>query len=298
MTRPLTIVVTCTNRKRLAPAEPLRIRNLTGGTMPQRSAEWARRMARTDDQRLPLNELYMGESWTQVQALLSTARGIGYSPSAYVASAGLGLRPIDSSAQSYAATFAAGHEDSVTATSAQTHLWWASLRKMPGARILTDAASAQTLLVLSESYAKALRDDLVSLGSTGKQSLLFGGWMDVPGLTRIPADRGLSLSLGGSATSLTLRMAVAWLERGSGTELYSPQVREKWDTWAKEAPRAEMPTREKASDEDVMSFVSKQLQTEPSLAYTPALERWRASGRKCEQGRFKKLFHETKGATL
>src|SRR6266508_5861828 len=87
----LTLVVTCTDRKRLPASVDLQVRSLPGSTLAARADAWIQRLS-APVEKLPLVELYKGEAWQQVRELVRTAWRMGYAPELIVASAGLGLR--------------------------------------------------------------------------------------------------------------------------------------------------------------------------------------------------------------
>jgi hypothetical protein len=231
--RKLTVVVTCTERKSRPPEPGLRVRDLpTGTSLHARAREWRRRLATAPDG-VTLDQLYRGETWAQVAALTATAQRKGFEPIVLVASAGLGLRCVTSRAASYAATFSRRHEDTVGADRHDDRAWWQELQAGPDTVDLAEVADSQVLLVLSAPYASAMHADLVRLADAGKDVLLVGGAVDVPGVSRLASDKTLRAALGGTATSLNLRTANAWLSRLEESALYSRASRESWETWAR-----------------------------------------------------------------
>ena len=93
----LTIVVNCTDRKSVAPEADLRIRSVPEGTPSERFAQWRGRLDGANTH-VELLNLYQGDAWLQAKALATDARDSGYSVRMLVASAGLGLRDITTSA--------------------------------------------------------------------------------------------------------------------------------------------------------------------------------------------------------
>ena len=209
-----------------------------------------------------------------------------------VASAGLGLRSAESVAPGYAATFAASQIDTVGDTAADLREWWHHLRAAPSALDPGVELRGRVLLVLSQAYASAMQSDLVALGRRGDDVMMVGGASDIPGITRLRADRGLRSALGGTATGLTMRMAHAWLSGLQRPALTCPTRMQQWQGWADTVRRAESWARQTLDDDEVLRFIRDARAKEPSLSRTRALRKLRDSGRACEQNRFAALYRK------
>ncbi|GAA2745349.1 hypothetical protein GCM10009868_26510 [Terrabacter aerolatus] len=280
----LTIVVTCTDRKTGAPHHDLMARTLPTGTVKERADDWVGRLRATRPT-TRLLDLYAGESWTQAKRLAATARSTGFQPEVFVASAGLGLRPVDDVAPPYAATFATGHRDSVVQATPDASVWWKQLAHAAGPR-----ADAPSIWVLSESYARAMTDDLQALDP--QSTVVFGGASDTPASLRIRSDRNLRGALGGTITSLNARMAIRWLEIADGKMPAAPEVHRNWATWALGAQQQERYDRKPVSDHAIKQMIDQMRGLNPKLPKTVALRNLRNSGIACEQRRFTRLFEE------
>ena len=147
------------------------------------------------------------------------------------------------------------------------------------------------LLVLSETYARSMEHDLIALAHRGGDLLLVGGARDIDGLARLPANRSLRAELGGTASSVGLRMARRWLRCRTGTALYSSKDASAWSDWAQSVARSENYHRAPTTDADIIEWINKLLADEPGLSATRALRRVRDAGIACEQKRFGRLFH-------
>lgn len=239
-------------------------------------------------------QLYKGDAWQQTLRLIAAA-GKNWNAQTLVASAGLGLQHIDAEHPSYAVTFAAGHADTVCSTS-DTGVWWHGLHRAPRAQSLTDVRGP-VLVALSASYARAIHNDLTALGKRSDVDvLLIGGWKDVPGALRVPADRDLRKALGGAVSSLLPRMAQQWLALGEGHSLTSPTTRKRWSEWATASRTKETFERSAMTDEDVLDYIHRLRTTYPSISATAALRRLRDAGFACEQKRFGRLFRDCQEA--
>lgn len=289
--RKLTIVVNCTDRKSVAPADHLRARSLPVGAIADRVADWRQRVAAADPN-VRLRDLYQGDAWVQAKALASDAALQGRTVSLLVASAGLGLRDVDQLGPSYAATFAGGHADSVAAEPKQSGEWWAQLAKLPDSLAIADLSRQSVLFVLSENYARAMDADLTRLASQGGDHLLVGGWRNVGGMPRLPADRELRHKLGGTVSTVSLRMARRWMAERTQARLHTDDDARRWARWATRARRPEAYGRVPMSDHEIRQLIGVLVRDQSTLSATRALRILRDQGFACEQKRFGSLFRE------
>lgn len=293
--RQLSLVVTCTDRKAAAPGDSLQARSLPAGTVLERSAVWKERVenaARTHS----LTELYRGDHWTQSRRLTAAAAKAGFEAQLWVASAGLGLQPVSAMAPSYAATFSTRHADSVASSAVDSGQWWQRLQEGVGRATLQELSKdAPVLLVLSEVYARAMEAELRALGAVASEALMVGGVEEIPGIQRVASDAGLRHALGGTLTSLNVRMAASWLQYCEDRRLTSPTANDSWRRWAASASKPEQHNREPMSDEEVITFIKEQFTCSPGISRTRLLRALRDSGRACEQSRFAGLFIRTMG---
>ena len=291
--RKLTVVVTCTQRKSVPSPSHLQVRSLPRGATRARSTEWLRRLKRPAAQ-TPLVNLYQGEAWTCVKNLVSTGQAHGYAVNLLVASAGLGLRDATSLASGYGATFTRGHQDTVATSNTDASDWWALLREAPFALDPASSMRGRVLLFLSDTYSNAMEADLNAMADRSVDALVVGGHTGIVGIPRLPADMTLRRTLGGTATSINLRMATHWLSVSQGEDLYSAAKHERWRAWARTTALKEIYDRQIMTDSQVRDFVAQMLLNDPSISATQSLSLLRGSGRACEQRRFHRLFHELK----
>ena len=291
----LTIVVNCTERKSQTPRPELQARSLPQDSVDERVQQWRRRV----DEAAPssaLIDLYQGEAWQQVRGLANDAARLGFRVRLLVASAGLGLRDANSKGPAYAATFAGGHQDTVTPPGPTSQVWWKALEDFDDSESLAKTADDRVLLVLSENYARAMQGDLEELAQRGGDLLLVGGAKTVEGLPRLPADMGLRRQVGGTASSITLRMARRWLAQCKSHDLYHPQDARRWTRWAGSVSNLERYDRQPVSDAEVRAHVVRLKKNDPSLSATRALRLLRDAGIACEQQRFGQLFRTTEAS--
>ncbi|ONI83410.1 hypothetical protein ALI22I_33390 [Saccharothrix sp. ALI-22-I] len=291
----LSVIVTCTDRKMFVPPPALRVSSLPTGTVSSRLGTWTDRI-HAETHRTPLSGLYKGEHWLQAHAVVDAAARAGFTAELWVVSAGLGLQPVTASFPTYAATFNAGHEDSVAPTGVDRRLWWRELQERMGTSTLAELGSrGPMLLVLSEVYGSVLTTELRELGQAGTDALLVGGTEDISGVQRVPANGSLRKALGGTLTGLNARMAVSWLAHCEDGVLTSPATTESWTRWVERSAHRETYNRTPMTDAEVKDFIRASAAEQPGVSRTRLHRLLRESGRACEQKRFANLYSETMG---
>ncbi len=284
----LAILVNCTQRKSVSATQYLSVRTLPQGSVSDRAREWVGRVNAAPPT-CDLIELYNGEAWTQAKLLLRDATVAGFSAQLFVASAGLGLRPVEASAPAYAATFSSGQDDTVATSLDDSRAWWELVNETPNTVDPLSFRDASVLAVLSESYARVLHSDLNRMSDVAAEMLVIGGSAGALGCPRLPADRALREVLGGTVSSLNLRMARAWVDRRGSSALYSDKDHRDWQIWSQGARKVERYDRQQLDDHDVRSLILKLFVDEPAASATHALRHLRSSGFACEQKRFHRI---------
>ncbi|MFG2320557.1 hypothetical protein ACQ5JZ_00250 [Streptomyces sp. ZG43] len=185
----------------------------------------------------------------------------------------------------------------MASSSLEASRWWEHLQQLDGATDLSQIATAagRALIVVSETYAHAMRNDLHRLAVTGADTVLIGGAGDVEGILRVPANAALRHALGGTLTSLNTRTAASWLEHCTPGRLISPQGQARWSDWAAQAARPERYARTPVSDETVIAFIKEMKSLHPDSSRTRLLRLFRDKGMACEQKRFADLYTSTIG---
>jgi hypothetical protein len=290
LSQKLTIVVTCTDRKSLMVPEQRRLRSLSPSS-PSLST-WTQRID-SAERVVPLRTLYQGDAWSQLPRLEEAARGAGFEPTTYVASAGLGLRRVSAVGPAYGATFTPNQPDSIPGPVEQQRAWWDGLNEWNGSRgEIPDGTP--TLFVLSQRYADVLAP-LVAKAAVANSVLVVGGSSAVAPSLRLPANAKLRSALGGTLGALNMRTAVAWMERLTEPTLDSPGHRAVWNTWAESVGRDEEYRRTPLGDDEVLEAVRLIRTEQPAISRTRALRMLRDNGFACEQKRFAQLFESARG---
>jgi len=284
----LTVVVTCTNRKKSVPTQGCSIRDLPPTiNLPVRADRWLENMSGATE-RFRLRELYKGDAWRRSIDIERAARAKGFEVELLVASAGLGLRSIDDVGPSYGATFSPGHPDSVGPGAE----WWRAIAAGSRDRLARAAEEGPVMFVISARYATALEADIRYTASKAAECLVIGGAREIPGATRVAANAALAAHFGGTLGSLNQRTARAWIDRLESSSLIDADAQHRWHRWVGEIGPRSMPKREPASDSAIRHFVARLRSRDPGISRTRALKTLRASGIACEQARFAQLFEQ------
>ncbi len=310
MSQAFHIVVTCTDRKKVAVPDGLRLRRCRKGTVEKRADAWIQRIRSARAEPVAGTELYSGDHWTVARELPDLARKAGFRPRLWVCSAGYGLVPAETPLKPYAATFAPGQGDSIYrgardgSPAEAARRWWKQVAKWEGPErgaarqihsLVKRDSSAHVVVVASATYLAAIAEDIRSANPDPERFLLISaGSAAQNGLSRLllPADARFQGSLGGSRQALNARIArdalkrfarrpdgFGWLRRSSTQRL---------------AQEVDLITynRKPLSDEEVKRFIRERLRTDPGARHTRLLRALRESGRACEQKRFRNLFVE------
>jgi hypothetical protein len=302
----MNFVATCTARKRLPIADGLSAHVLPTKSMQARFKEWTTRLANDNSPRASTLDLYCGNSWAIVREIHKRHSG---ELRGWVISAGRGLLPLDEAISSYAATFSPTEKDYVAAgvDGDSISQWWEFLcqhRRECGAKVSSLTTLAKTypnepiLAAVSAEYFKATKNDLLAarehladpdllvIVSSGTKA---GG--ELAG-NLVPSDARLEHVFGKSRMALNMRVAQMILEHFSTHRLRAKQIGKHLSELLDSLPPSEYPKRVSSTDEEVEAFLLKRLNSEPNPSYTRYLREYRATGRACEQRRFRALYRD------
>lgn len=305
------IIASCTDRKRHAVPEALRLRTVSAPNIEQRARLWWKKLEHANQSPVQAVDLYAGDHWRVVQELPDIARTSGFKPVLWVASAGYGLIPATARIQPYSATFARGHEDSVVlegqarGSSRALRQWWNALSghegPSPGSarsiqHVAESASDASILVVASPTYVSAMADDLLSAAERlrNPECLLIVS-APSPLLKKelvshwIPSTAHLQANLGGSRLSLHARVARRILEDGHGRALKAGRLRAQYTELIERSDPPESYDRQRMTDEQVQEFI-REAAKKGVNSWSAGLRLLRGCGWACEQSRFKKIF--------
>jgi hypothetical protein len=312
------VVATCTDRKTRGPHPGARARDLPVGPLAARFAAWREALATTAQDCIPAERLYAGDHWQVVRGLPSDAPA-SVTVRVWVCSAGYGLIALDTPVRPYAATFSTGHPDTVAPRGGEFLAtdWWNALSEWRPAgttvRSLTElAAQAQSgsesiLAALSEPYVAAVQRDLAAAADLLNDRLLIlsvGARADrlrrgsgeaarlAPHL--LATTGALKEVVGGAMQSLNARLARQAVRVADEWAGDPGCLRALFEEWSHQAPPRMPFDRTRSDDVALREYVNAALREDPSLTYTSLLRTLRASGRACEQARFRALFREVR----
>lgn len=306
----LHVVVACTDRKRRIAGAPIRLGDVNGRTLKERCRAWWRFLSRAPAS-VPAHDLYAGDHWSIARSLPDIARSRGFAPSLWVASAGYGLVAEKALLASYSATFALDSPDSVVTDGSKraeiASNWWQELARHTLSdeeaprtlrALAKDSPRGATLLVVaSPAYLEALERDLVDVVSLGHGHIRLVLVTSAPGPADpslhphwVPTAAALRMKLGGALTSLHVRVARRLIQKISPLDFDANHARAHIERLLARSPKVPTHHRHRADDEDVLGYIRKALRANPSASHTGLLREYRASGRACEQSRFRELF--------
>ncbi len=305
--RTIRVVVSCSNKKKLAAPDDLKINNYQDN-LSKKIKLWNNRLNNPATKQYPALEMYQGAHWSVAKQIHGFSSKENLDVELWIASAGYGLIKADTLIESYDATFAKGSKESV-ADEGKTQCWdLLALRKRSHAANLTALAVENPddflAVALSETYLKALETDLLNVASLLPPEQLFlisaSATKEHPELScfHLSADARLVNALGGNLISLNARIALHLLEK----ETLHKWDRSKIDEYFYELTESQLPfkkfKREKMTDDQIISFITEQITVASNkngkvrFSQSQLLRRLRDTGRACEQTRFRRIFQE------
>ena len=314
MERVIDVIVSCSNRKKYSVRRGLSLRQVNNHDISKRVNHWLSNLRNLNAPEHPAEELYAGDHWSIVRSIASQSLNRRLRARVWICSAGYGLVPYRATLKSYRATFARGHDDSVSRArshkecSVETQRWWDALsRSWEGPvrgkpRRLSDipraCGKAPMLVALSADYLTATAKDLgqlisdpyyrthlhvISCGSQNPDALLS------PHL--LPCDAGMQSAIGGARVSLNVRIA-AYLLRQLKTGAEPRRVLRELCSDVKRKPPSQI-KRTTVKDSYVRTFILSECRKNPRLSRTTLLQLLRKKGFACEQSRFARLYSAT-----
>ena len=303
-TRTIHVVTSCTDRKTRTPSSEARAGSLSASSLEERIADWKDVLGAEKETLLPAGSLYSGDHWQVVRGLPSVSAS-GIAVRVWVCSAGYGLIELDTPVHPYAATFDALHRDAVAPR--EWRISGASARSVAELATVARKAGDVVLVVLSEQYLSAIRQDvelaakildnhllLLSVGTQANRLRASHGGAASIADRLLPADARLKALVGGAMQSVNARLARRAIAV-SETWAHDPeQLHVLFTEWGAQLPPTEPIDRVRSDDTAIREYVTVALQNTPKLTHTALLRALRASGRACEQFRFREIFRQVR----
>lgn len=292
------------------------MRSVHAYDLDRRFEAWQRALSGHPAHMTEASNMYWGDHWSIARELSRTASARGWQVRLWVASAGYGLIPATAAIAPYSATFAPRHADSIAASDATVwreaiRHWWRLQGNVPGPapgaprRIADLAASAPgaVVVIASDIYIDAMEEDLRTAGEvlgdsdrlaivSGKlrrQSVLAPNWIET--------EARLRQVLGGGVGSLHARVARHLLTALDSTGFSVAAARDLTRGLLALAPPLPVYDRVPSSDKEVGAFIRRTLRQNRSARHTTLLREFRASGKRCEQNRFRMIFERVRDET-
>lgn len=297
------------------------LRTATGKSRAARLKQWKTALKKSTSTKIPAQNLYLGEYWSIIRQLptLCTSQ---FDTQLHVCSAGYGLIPAHQKIAHYSATFATGHDDSVTHGAVPTDFsktrraWWQGMTGTRFARLVAESPDARLLVIASPDYLDAMATDLnnIQLALNNSDHLAIISSRLPPVLKKtlrtnlVPSIAKLELSkdfLGGTRSSLHARTARHLLASVTPTTFLASALRVKYQRKANRITTP-LPTfnREQHTADEIKAFIRDELKKEQlgkskrKHSHTSLLRvlrdvKWWA----CEQHRFAEYFREVKHET-
>ncbi len=316
--KPINVVVTCTKQKTREADLSLQLRHIHAGTIATRVAEWKRRADRWNGDVVSARQLYAGDHWTVARELEKLKPG-GRQINLWVISAGFGLLSLDAPIPAYSATFSTRHPDTVVlpdslsvapqAASCKRDWWneliahsWARERPISITDLAREFNDCPLLIAASCNYLRAVQDDLTQaagcLKSSNLLALVSGGTEDLGSLTGnlVPCDARLQPLVGGILRSLNVRALRYYLSNCGREQPGLRTMKTAFQEMLERAPVRVRDQRAPVSDDELRRFVNAAISTRDRISHTSLLRELRASGRACEQTRFRTVFREVEAS--
>lgn len=309
----LHIVASCTDGKRATVPPQMRLQAHRRVDLAQTFRAWWSALQAAKGPTVAASDMYKGDHWAVTRQLATVGEKAGWRVRTWVASAGYGLVPVTALIHPYSATFSTGQPDSVTSSErgkwrSEARVWWAALSQKAGpdpnaGRSISSIASAEpnaTILVAaSEPYIAAMEDDLISARkalSRPERLLILtaapGPSFEALKESWVRVEVALTAQVGGAMGALHARVARALLKALTPRDLSAPRAQAYVEQLAGDRSGVRQFNRAPLGDDEVKMFIRQSLREQPRTTHTPLLRKLRDTGRACEQGRFRDLFHQ------
>jgi hypothetical protein len=307
------IVASCADRKVLDVPPERRLRSHRARGARSRFDSFVGALSEADGETRAARDLYAGPYWAVVRELPEIAAAAGLDAQLWVASAGYGLVPADAQLQGYSATFRTGERDSVgtsddeTPVADQLAAWWAALATWQGPARGAPRSFPQLVgcgdaivVLASPRYVQAMANDLRAAARlVGDRLLVVTSLEPSPedplAENIVPSLESLIGYVAGSRPALHARVTRHILENVREHPLSARGLRARYQRLARTSKYERIPDRAPMSDDEVRTFIRRELREDPSGTHTGLLRVLRSGGRACEQKRFRSLFREEAG---
>ena len=311
MTKSPLVIVSCTDRKSLPAIASLTARNLPANISIEDAAlRWSNlyrdQLKSANTSRL--RDLYQGEYWKLAQSIDECFDTL-------VASAGIGLHPLDDLGTGYNATFTHGVPDSITRLGGLAPIearqrWWKALHKRGSVGSTSwksehapTRGRRSVFVAVSEGYQHAFTEDLISIANDWANVVIVSGSKPFADLVahknidHIQVGQEIRMLLGGSTPCIGIRFLEDFLQQGQSlnAEGASSHLDSLTKRYAKLPSAKKLPTISRVpfvGDDDAVTWICSTIRKQRIQNPTKSglLRILRDQGRACEQKRFGALF--------
>jgi hypothetical protein len=294
----IVLIVACSQRKRIAPPNDLRLASIDA--LPaQRATQWRKRLRQVEAPEHPAHDIYAGDHWHTACEAYRLAQRYSSRTELWVISAGYGLIPSSKAIKPYSATFASGSADSVWRGSEDGDRpmllkdWWRRLgHRATLSDLLTARDNGAVLIAAGAAYLDALQNDLQDAlefdHARERISVISAGSRKTDGL--LPVDTRLRSVVGGTNSSLNAR-ALRWLAAEPESHAFRRSAMSaRLDRLTADLHLRSSPARATANDNQVAVKIRSIRRRSPGISRTRALQELRNAGIACEQERFASLW--------
>lgn len=293
----VSLVVACSQRKRITPPAELRLASV--GLNPDlRVQEWTKRLSRVEAPRLRAEDLYSGDHWHAARTAYRLTLRYTSRAELWVVSAGYGLVGRTKLLKSYSATFASGSPDSVWRgpsdgdRQARLHDWWQALPHDVSLADLLDRRDGVVVIAAGAAYVAVLADDLAALleqDDTGDRVSVISAGSRGNGYL-LPASGQLRAMVGGTDGALNARLLALLTEGAEVHRFRRSGMSAVLARAAAQVPTANRPAGRPVSDDQVARRIAAIRRRRPMISRTQALREFRQGGIACEQSRFASVW--------
>ncbi|MCY1646673.1 hypothetical protein OVA11_06160 [Caulobacter sp. SL161] len=291
-----TIITTCTNRKRYAPAATLRAGELRPGTTAEVALAWQERLAQAPKP-WAAGTLYLGRSFSDATSAAKIADA-----NLLIVSAGLGLVSAQTMAPSYDLTVAPTAAGSVLRkTSGDARAWWAQIQQaldpapaFEGDALILAALSRPYLDMVADAWVNWPQERLSRLRLFSKEApsglgeAFSSAWM--PYDDRL--DRFEDGRYAGTQGDFAQRALKHFVETIGVTPRDASTHRDAVLLSLEGLAAAERPNRQRHDDEKLKAMIHRDWVLVGGRSGAMLRHLRDTLGVACEQGRFKILFHQ------
>lgn len=311
----LTVITSCSSRKKLHPTRNLQLRNYSMES--SQISQWLDALKNAKSNKMRAEDMYIGDHFSKVKEIYRSGKYDQTKNGLWIMSAGYGLLNSYELINSYSATFANNQTDSIIHNGSREereryHQFWVDeimdqrtkyLRHMNSniSSLQDEIYKNQSLLIISsKTYLMAFKNIFIKIiKEIGQIDYFFVISADPPyylsDLGAVPLKTNINMRkiVGGTLNSLNARVARMIFKSNSKNLPSTEEVMNAFNNLQVQSNDcSKRVLRKKISDMDVEKIICNQLEKEKNISKSNCLRKLRDLGFACEQSRFNKIFKE------